>query len=92
MSLNALQKEVKDVLHVLGMLADDSTSAEVVQELKERALKRAELTEEDILRAIEERNLRKKYKEFERSDQISADLSAKGIALMKEHKQIGGLV
>ncbi|XP_075074145.1 cysteine--tRNA ligase, chloroplastic/mitochondrial isoform X3 [Nicotiana tabacum] len=55
---------------------------QVLQQFKERALKRADLTEEDILRAIEERALARKNKEFARSDQIRTDLVAKGIALM----------
>ncbi|XP_009612732.1 cysteine--tRNA ligase 2, cytoplasmic-like isoform X3 [Nicotiana tomentosiformis] len=79
--LSELQKEVKAVLDVLGLLLG-STCAEVLQQFKERALKRADLTEEDILLAIEERALARKNKEFARSDQIRTDLVAKGIALM----------
>ncbi|OIS95691.1 PREDICTED: cysteine--tRNA ligase 2, cytoplasmic [Nicotiana attenuata] len=81
LSLAELLKEVKAVLDVLGLLSS-STCAEVLQQFKERALKRAELTEEDILHAIEERTLARKNKEFARSDQIRSDLVAKGIALM----------
>lgn len=55
---------------------------QVLQQFKERALKRAELTEEDVLRAIEERTLARKNKDFARSDQIRTDLAAKGISLM----------
>lgn len=55
---------------------------QVLQQLKDKALRRAELTEEDILRSIEERTLARKNKEFSRSDQIRSDLAAKGIALM----------
>ncbi|GFP84672.1 cysteine--tRNA ligase [Phtheirospermum japonicum] len=40
------------------------------------------LTEDEILRSIEERVLARKNKEFSRSDQIRGDLAAKGIALM----------
>ena len=53
-----------------------------MEQLKDKALKRAELTEEDILQSIEERTLARKNKEFSRSDQIRSDLAAKGIALM----------
>ncbi|XP_004238918.1 cysteine--tRNA ligase 2, cytoplasmic isoform X2 [Solanum lycopersicum] len=81
LSLTELLKEVKAVLDVLGLLAG-STSAEVLQQLKQRALKRAELTEEDVLHAIEERALARKNKDFARSDQIRTDLAAKGISLM----------
>ncbi|OIT07145.1 cysteine--trna ligase 2, cytoplasmic [Nicotiana attenuata] len=82
LSLTELEREVKAVLDVLGLLAARSTYAEVLQQIKERALKRAELTEEDISRAIEERALARKNKEFAQSDQIRSDLVAKGIALM----------
>ncbi|KAG5603854.1 hypothetical protein H5410_025346 [Solanum commersonii] len=81
LSLTELLKEVKAVLDVLGLLAG-STCAEVLQQFKERALKRAELTEEDVLHAIEERALARKNKDFARSDQIRTDLAAKGISLM----------
>ncbi|KAK4376442.1 hypothetical protein RND71_002738 [Anisodus tanguticus] len=81
LSLTELLKEVKAILDVLGLLSS-STCAEVLQQFKERALKRAELTEEDVLHAIEERTLARKNKEFAKSDQIRTDLVAKGIALM----------
>lgn len=53
-------------------------------ELKDKALKRAGLTEDDIQRCIEDRKQARKNKEFSRSDQIRADLAAKGIGLMDE--------
>ncbi|KAK4358343.1 hypothetical protein RND71_023953 [Anisodus tanguticus] len=81
LSLTELLKEVKAILDVLGLLSS-STRAEVLQQFKERALKRAELTEEDVLHAIEERTLARKNREFAKSDQIRTDLVAKGIALM----------
>lgn len=60
LSLAELEKEVKEVLDILGLLAAGSTYAEVLQQLKERALMKAELTEEDLLRAIEERSREEK--------------------------------
>ncbi|KAJ8548287.1 hypothetical protein K7X08_030756 [Anisodus acutangulus] len=81
LSLTELLKEVKAIMDVLGLLSS-STRAEVLQQFKERALKRAELTEEDVLHAIEERTLARKNREFAKSDQIRTDLVAKGIALM----------
>ncbi|XP_042034348.1 cysteine--tRNA ligase 2, cytoplasmic-like [Salvia splendens] len=80
-SLIDLEIEIKQVLSTLGLLSS-STYAEVLEQLKDKALKRAELTEEDILQSIEERTLARKNKEFSRSDQIRSDLAAKGIALM----------
>ncbi|CAN4122562.1 unnamed protein product [Withania somnifera] len=81
LSIAKLLKEVKAVLDVLGLLAG-STCAEVLQLLKERALRRAELTEEDVLRAIEIRSVARQNKDFSRSDEIRADLATKGISLM----------
>ncbi|CAN4121835.1 unnamed protein product [Withania somnifera] len=81
LSITELLKEVKALLDVLGLLAS-STFAEVLQQFKERALRRAELTEEDVLNAIEERKLARENKDFAKSDQIRTDLAAKGIALM----------
>ncbi|KAG9156871.1 hypothetical protein Leryth_024482 [Lithospermum erythrorhizon] len=81
LSLTELDEEVKRVLDVLGLLSS-STYSEVLQQLKDKALKRAGLTEEDILKTIEEREQARKNKDYARSDQIRSDLEAKGIALM----------
>ncbi|KAI3731599.1 hypothetical protein L1987_62788 [Smallanthus sonchifolius] len=80
-SLIQLEKEVRDVLDVLGLLSS-STYTEVLKQLKEKALKRAELTEENIQQRIEDRALARKNKDFKLGDQIRSDLTSKGIALM----------
>ncbi|KAH6775706.1 Cysteinyl-tRNA synthetase [Perilla frutescens var. hirtella] len=85
-ALTDLEKEVKQVLDVLGLLSS-STYAEVLQQLKDKALKRAGLTETDILHSIEERTLARENKEFSKSDQIRSDLAGKGIALMDVGKE-----
>ncbi|KAL0380781.1 UNVERIFIED_CONTAM: Cysteine--tRNA ligase, chloroplastic/mitochondrial [Sesamum angustifolium] len=85
-SLVDLEKQVREVLDVLGLLPSMSY-AEVLQQLKDKALKRAGLTEAEILGAIEERMQARKNKEFSRSDQIRSDLAAKGIALMDVGKE-----
>ncbi|KAF5940275.1 hypothetical protein HYC85_021442 [Camellia sinensis] len=85
-SLTELEKEVKEVLCILGLLST-STYSEVLQQLKEKALKRAGLTEEDILQLIEERALARKNKNFSRGDEIRSELAAKGIALMDVGKE-----
>ncbi|KAH6835692.1 Cysteinyl-tRNA synthetase [Perilla frutescens var. hirtella] len=85
-SLIEMEEEVKQVLDVLGLLSS-STYVEVLQQLKDKALKRAELTEDDVLRSIEERTLARKNKEFSKSDQIRGDLAARGIALMDVGKE-----
>lgn len=55
---------------------------QILQELKDKALKRAKLTEDQVMRKIEERNAARENKEYERSDTIRKDLAAVGIALM----------
>ncbi|KAK4393851.1 Cysteine--tRNA ligase CPS1, chloroplastic/mitochondrial [Sesamum angolense] len=85
-SLVDLEKQVREVLDVLGLLSSLSCT-EVLQQLKDKALRRAGLTEAEIFHAIEERTRARKNKEFSRSDQIRSDLAAKGIALMDVGKE-----
>ncbi|KAL0905622.1 hypothetical protein M5K25_024057 [Dendrobium thyrsiflorum] len=85
LSLLALEKEVKDFLDSLGLLSL-STVSEVLQQLKDKALKRAGFTEEEVQQKIEERNLARKNKEYEKSDLIREELYLKGISLMDEPK------
>lgn len=82
-ALTKLEDAVKKVLEVLGVLLPLPYS-EVLQQLKEKALVRAEITEDEISRLIEERSTARKNKDFSRSDQIRAELTAKGISLMDE--------
>ncbi|XP_044489876.1 cysteine--tRNA ligase 2, cytoplasmic [Mangifera indica] len=85
-SLVEVEKEVKEVLGILGLLPP-GTYSEVLQQLKDKALKRAGLLEDDVIRLIEERATARKNKEFSKSDQIRADLTTKGIALMDVGKE-----
>ncbi|GFZ16067.1 cysteinyl-tRNA synthetase, class Ia family protein [Actinidia rufa] len=80
-SLVELETEVKQVLSILGLLSE-STYSEVLQQLKDKALKRSGLSEQNILQLIEERMLARKSKDFKRGDEIRVELAAKGIALM----------
>ncbi|KAI4381457.1 hypothetical protein MLD38_007527 [Melastoma candidum] len=80
-SLVQLEKEMKAILSILGLLHPSSYS-EVLLQFKEKALERAGLTEEDISRLIEERVTARRNKEFAKSDQIRGKLTCKGIALM----------
>nr|GMD23511.1 cysteine--tRNA ligase 2, cytoplasmic isoform X1 [Ipomoea batatas] len=80
-SITELEKEMKAVLDVLGLLPE-LTYSEVLLQLKEKALIRAELTEEDILKSIAERAKAREEKEYAKSDQIRSGLAVKGIALM----------
>jgi cysteinyl-tRNA synthetase len=80
-SLTELEKEIKHVLDILGLLSSDPYST-VLQQLKERALKRANLVEDDVLNLIEERKTARQNKDFAKSDQVRKELTAKGISLM----------
>jgi len=55
---------------------------QVLQQLKEKALNRANLTEDEILKKIEERDAARIQKEYAKSDSIRKDLAVLGIALM----------
>ncbi|GMH12461.1 hypothetical protein Nepgr_014302 [Nepenthes gracilis] len=79
-SLAALENIVRDVLSVLGLMP--SSYSEILQQLREKALKRAKLTETVVLQKIEERTSARKNSEYEKSDAIREELAALGIALM----------
>ncbi|PKA66331.1 cysteinyl-tRNA synthetase [Apostasia shenzhenica] len=85
LTLRALEQEVKDVLDALGLLSSSNFN-EVLQQLKEKALKRAGFTETEVEQRIEERNIARKNKEYEKSDKVREELYVKGIALMDEPK------
>ncbi|XP_037461532.1 cysteine--tRNA ligase CPS1, chloroplastic/mitochondrial-like [Triticum dicoccoides] len=81
-ALVALHGEVTNKLSILGLMPS-SPLAEVVKQLKEKALKRAGMSEEELQQVIEQRSAARK-KEFAESDRMRAELSARGIALMDE--------
>jgi len=61
---------------------------QVLQQLKEKALKRAGLAEGELLHLIKERTQARVNKDFLKSDKIRTDLTAKGIALMDVGNEI----
>ncbi|CAF2096419.1 cysteine--tRNA ligase, chloroplastic/mitochondrial isoform X1 [Brassica rapa] len=79
-SLKALEASVREVLTILGLMP--TSYSEVLEQLKEKALKRAGLNEEDVLQRVKERTEARKNKEYERSDEIRKELANVGIALM----------
>ncbi|KAJ6891107.1 cysteine--tRNA ligase 2 [Populus alba x Populus x berolinensis] len=85
-SVAEVKKEVMEVLRILGLFPP-CTCAEVLQQLKGKALKRAGLTEDDVMSLIEDRAVARKSQDFKKSDQIRTDLSARGIALMDVGKE-----
>lgn len=60
----------------------DFYNPQVLEQLKEKALKRAGLKEEEVLQRVQERTDARKNKEYERSDAIRKDLANVGISLM----------
>ncbi|KAI9118631.1 hypothetical protein K1719_010963 [Acacia pycnantha] len=78
-SLSGLEQSIRNVLTVLGLMP--ASYSEVLQQLNEKALKRANLTEEQVLQKIKERAAARMNKEYEKSDAIRNDLAVLGIAL-----------
>ncbi|CAJ2658618.1 unnamed protein product [Trifolium pratense] len=76
----SLKKSIGDVLTVLGLMP--SSYYEVLQQLKEKALKHANVTEDEILQKIEERATARIQKKYAKSNAIRKDLAVVGIALM----------
>jgi len=64
---------------VFGLFREDP--GKYLDRQKKEGLKRLKLTEEQILRSIEERNLSRKEKNWKRADEIRNDLLSKGIVL-----------
>jgi len=64
---------------VFGLFREDPEK--YLDRQKKEGLKRLKLTEEQILRSIEERNLSRKEKNWKRADEIRNDLLSKGIVL-----------
>jgi len=64
---------------VLGLFKEDP--GVYIAEQRKEGLKKLNLTEQEILRSIEERNLSRKEKNWKRADEIRMDLLSKGIVL-----------
>eukprot|EP00267_Zea_mays_P053622 XP_020406772.1 cysteine--tRNA ligase, chloroplastic/mitochondrial [Zea mays] len=82
-ALIAMEIELKNKLSILGLMPSSSL-AEVLKQLKDKALKRAGLTEEKLQEQIEQINVARKNKQFEISNGIRKNFATKGIALMNE--------
>ncbi|WVZ55432.1 hypothetical protein U9M48_006092 [Paspalum notatum var. saurae] len=81
-ALSALETEIKDKLSILGLMPP--SLAEVLKQLKDKALKRAHLTEEQLQEQIKQRTAARKNKQFDVSDGIRKHLATLGISLMDE--------
>ena len=64
---------------VFGLFRDDPEK--YLAQQKKEGLKKLNLTEEEILRSIGERNLARKEKNFKKADEVRKDLLSKGIVL-----------
>jgi cysteinyl-tRNA synthetase len=64
---------------VFGLFREDP--GDYIARQRKEGLKKLNLTEEEILRSIEERNLARKEKNYKRADEIRNDLLSKGIVL-----------
>ncbi|KAL0722593.1 hypothetical protein Bca4012_037192 [Brassica carinata] len=80
-SLFGIEREAREVLDELGLLPTLSC-AEILKEMKQKALTRAGLSEEVVSQKMEERTMARKKKEFGKSDQIREELKVKGIELI----------
>ncbi|PKI32670.1 hypothetical protein CRG98_046935 [Punica granatum] len=86
LNISHIEAQVKGILGILGFLVLSVlplTYERVLEELKKKALRRAELEQADLEKLIRKRALARKNKEFTKSDQIRASLMAKGIELME---------
>ena len=78
--LLGLRAAITEVLGVLGLSCEDY--GEVLDGMKQRALRRCGRTAEDVEGAIEARQEARKAKDFAESDRVRDELAADGIALL----------
>ncbi len=64
---------------IFGLFQDDPET--YLREQKKEGLKKQNLSEEEILKLIEDRNLARREKHWKRADEIRSDLLSKGIVL-----------
>ncbi|KAI7995144.1 hypothetical protein LOK49_LG11G01463 [Camellia lanceoleosa] len=79
-SLAALEKMISNLLSILGLMP--TSYSEVLEQLREKALKSVKLTEDQVVQKIEERTTARMNKEYKKSDAIRKVLAEVGIALM----------
>ncbi|KAF6136079.1 hypothetical protein GIB67_000483 [Kingdonia uniflora] len=82
-SLDALESEIKELLKILGLLWPPSY-LEILESLKEKALKRANIKLDYVLQKIEERAEARKHRDYLKADEMRQDLASKGIIFMDE--------
>jgi len=78
--LFAMKKEIVDLYSILGIL--QYKPAKVINLLREKHLKKNGITEQEILRLLEERKICKEKKDYQASDMIRERLNTKGISVM----------
>ena len=78
-TLKEILEKVKDAYKVLGFFTQEP--AKFITELKVKYLGKLNMTEEEILKTIEERKAAKAEKNYTLADEIRASLDEKGIIL-----------
>lgn len=78
-TLKAILNEVKDAYKVLGFFVQEPDK--FIVEMKSKYLKKLGISEEDILKKIDERKDAKKNKDYETADKIRSELDSQGIIL-----------
>jgi len=79
-ALQSLLTSIEGLMEAIGLPKDDENV--ILLQLRAVALRRASMTEADLLAKIEERKVARDAKDFASSDRLRDELSARGIALM----------
>ncbi|KAF6158007.1 hypothetical protein GIB67_008136 [Kingdonia uniflora] len=82
-SFDALESKIKELLKILGLLWPPSY-LEILESLKEKVLKRANIKLDYVLQKIEERAEARKHRDYLKADEIRQNLASKGIIFMDE--------
>lgn len=73
-NLNFAIDKFKDILGIFRLTPD-----EFIKDIKSKYLKKLDITENEILDKIEQRNIAKQQKDYEKSDSIRNELQSRGI-------------
>eukprot|EP00241_Pyramimonas_parkeae_P001508 CAMPEP_0114262438 /NCGR_PEP_ID=MMETSP0058-20121206/21805_1 /TAXON_ID=36894 /ORGANISM="Pyramimonas parkeae, CCMP726" /LENGTH=485 /DNA_ID=CAMNT_0001378309 /DNA_START=319 /DNA_END=1776 /DNA_ORIENTATION=- len=80
--LATLLGTLRETIDLMGLPVGDGAAQRVLQELRQTALTRAEMTEEDIALKVEARKEARAAKDYEAADKVRVELEGKGIVLM----------
>ena len=77
--LSAYKKSIVNIYRVLGLFQQDSSK--VIEEIKNKYLKKNKIDEKEILSLIEKRNGLKKIGNYQEADLVRDDLLKKGVSI-----------